>query len=100
MITDVFIKRYPEKLIHQETVPPSIGKLFAQATQIIFEDVVRYLADAEDFFIHIHNQLARELGHELFVVDLEEEIAEFYDPNSTPVLSCPQTVKIPACTRL
>ena len=72
MITDVFIKRYPQKMVYQDKVPPPIGKLFRQAALIIF-DVIQNLAAREAFFERIHNRLARELGHWLYQAESYEE---------------------------
>lgn len=64
MITDVFIKRYPERWSYGAgTVPDNIIALFRQAGAIVFDDLRRYISDPEALCKQVHDQLVRELGY-------------------------------------
>lgn len=62
MITDVFLKRYPETWYPGYSMPRRIQVLLRQAAQIVGYDICPFLCDREDFFQRVHGFLAREVG--------------------------------------
>lgn len=62
MINDIFLRRYPARLIFSDRVPPDFSKFFVQVAHIIFQDVTPHLLLDQNFFRTIHDALARELG--------------------------------------
>lgn len=62
MITDVFLKRYPDLIIRGALQPPNTHAFFVQAAYIITEDIIPAFELTDNFFKTINNQLSRELG--------------------------------------
>jgi hypothetical protein len=62
VITEVFIKRYPNPLLGTQGVPSQFLNLFAQAAHIIFEDLIPAFELEDGFFLVINKELAREIG--------------------------------------
>jgi hypothetical protein len=62
VITDVFIKRYPQPLLIADRVPPELHNLFAQAAHIVFDDLIPAFELDDGFFIVVNKELSREIG--------------------------------------
>lgn len=62
MITDVFLRRYPQTIFWGDEVRPEIHRLFMQVTHIVFSDLASKLMLDQGFFGSVHDGLARELG--------------------------------------
>ena len=63
MLTDIFAKRYPDRMIWSyDGMPRDVVVLLRQLTHVLFSDLLPSTGDAEGVCSAAHDQLARELG--------------------------------------
>jgi len=73
MITDIFLKRYPQRLIFESSVPPEFHAFFNQFGAILHDDILSQFRIPTSIFDDIQKIVIRETGRSFWDTRLNNE---------------------------